>query len=224
MAVAKLMFEGQLLHLTCLLVLLAGVDALSVLPAVNTGEWLGVSASTWLWLVVFDAVVHQIYVWFCWRTELHSRLLSRIFGKHAFSVYAIGFTVVGGLRPFLAAGLAIANSGTLPLSPLLGYLIALLLAIPVAYLGYSVKRYFGFRRAFGIDHFETAYTIAPMVKQGIFRFTNNGMYVYGFLLIWIPVFVWQSAGALVAAVFSHLYIWVHYYATERPDMRRIYNS
>jgi hypothetical protein len=98
-----------------------------------------------------------------------------------------------------------------------------MLSIPFVYLTYSLKRYFGFRRAFGIDHFETAYAIAPMVRQGIFRFTDNGMYVYGFLLIWIPAFVWQSAGALVAAAFSHLYIWVHYYVTERPDMQHIYS-
>ena len=28
--------------------------------------------------------------------------------------------------------------------------------------------------------------------------------------------------ALVVAMFSHLYIWVHYICTERPDMRLIY--
>jgi len=26
----------------------------------------------------------------------------------------------------------------------------------------------------------------------------------------------------VVAAFSHIYIWVHFYVTERPDMRRIY--
>jgi hypothetical protein len=63
-----------------------------------------------------------------------------------------------------------------------------------------------------------------MVNKGIFRWSANAMYVYGFLLLWIPAFVWQSAAALVAAVFSHIYIWVHYYATERPDMNRIYGN
>jgi hypothetical protein len=29
---------------------------------------------------------------------------------------------------------------------------------------------------------------------------------------------------MVAAVFGHLYIWVHYFTTELPDMRRIYGT
>ena len=221
---AKRLFEGQLLHLGCLLVLLFAVDAASVMPGVDSGAWLGVSTRTWLWLVVGDAVLHQLYVWVCWRTELHFRLLCRLFGDRAFSIFAAGFTLLGILRPFLLVAVAIANAGTLAIPSPIAYLVAAILAVPVIYLGYSVQRYFGFRRALGVDHFETAYAIAPMVQQGIFRYTSNGMYIYGFLLLWIPVFVWQSAAALVAAVFSHLYIWVHYLATERPDMRRIYNS
>jgi Phospholipid methyltransferase len=55
-----------------------------------------------------------------------------------------------------------------------------------------------------------------------FRFTSNGMYVYGFLLLWVPALWWASAAALCVALFNHLYIWVHYFATERPDIDRIY--
>ena len=64
----------------------------------------------------------------------------------------------------------------------------------------------------------------PFVRGGIFRFTSNGMYVFGFLLLWVPGLWWASAGALSAALFNHLYIWVHYFATERPDMARIYGA
>jgi hypothetical protein len=42
------------------------------------------------------------------------------------------------------------------------------------------------------------------------------------LILWVPGLWWASPAALVVALFNHLYIWVHYYATERPDMRRIY--
>jgi hypothetical protein len=48
------------------------------------------------------------------------------------------------------------------------------------------------------------------------------MYAFGFLLIWFPGLWYASLAALAAALFSHLYIWVHYYCTERPDMQRIY--
>ena len=40
-----------------------------------------------------------------------------------------------------------------------------------------------------------------------------------------PAWLWfASAAGLVAAAFNHLYIWVHYFATERPDMLRIYGG
>lgn len=77
-------------------------------------------------------------------------------------------------------------------------------------------------RAFGADHFDPSMRSIPFVRGGIFRFTSNAMYVFGFLLLWVPALWWASAGALCAALFNHLYIWVHYYATERPDIVRIY--
>ncbi len=61
-----------------------------------------------------------------------------------------------------------------------------------------------------------------MIKQGIFKHTNNGMYVFGFFILWVPGLWLGSAAALTAALFNHVYIWVHFYATERPDMKRIY--
>ena len=92
------------------------------------------------------------------------------------------------------------------------------------YLIYSVKRYFGFKRAYGIDHFDDAYRSLPLVREGIFRFSPNAMYDFGFLLLWVPGLVTQSLAALAVALFSHLYIWVHYACTERADMNRIYGG
>jgi protein-S-isoprenylcysteine O-methyltransferase Ste14 len=94
--------------------------------------------------------------------------------------------------------------------------------VPVLYLLYSVGRYFTFERAFGADHFDPAVRMLPLVRAGIFRFTPNAMYVFGFLLLWIPALWWGSAAGLAAAIFNHAYIWVHYVATERPDLRRLY--
>ncbi|MCB0167803.1 MAG: hypothetical protein KDI79_26490, partial [Anaerolineae bacterium] len=61
-------------------------------------------------------------------------------------------------------------------------------------------------------------------RKGIFRFTRNGMYTYGFLLLWVPALWYASLAALGVALFNHLYIWVHYYVTELPDIKRIYGS
>ena len=47
------------------------------------------------------------------------------------------------------------------------------------------------------------------------------MYVFGFLLLWIPALAGRSYAALATALFSHAYIWVHWYCTEKPDLRRM---
>ncbi|WP_298855301.1 methyltransferase [uncultured Ruegeria sp.] len=79
-------------------------------------------------------------------------------------------------------------------------------------------------RAAGGEHFDESYRGMPLVKDGIFRYTDNGMYVYAFLLFWAIAIGFDSAAALVVAAFSHAYIWVHYYATEKPDMDYLYGS
>jgi hypothetical protein len=48
------------------------------------------------------------------------------------------------------------------------------------------------------------------------------MYTFAFLLLWLPGCYFRSTAALCVALFSHLYIWVHYFCTEKPDMVRIY--
>ncbi|MBW1863973.1 MAG: hypothetical protein JRJ02_16685 [Deltaproteobacteria bacterium] len=88
---------------------------------------------------------------------------------------------------------------------------------------YSAKRYFGMVRAAGADHFDPRYRDMPFVKEGIFRFTSNGMYLYAFLLFWAIAIGFNSITALTVAAFSHAYIWVHFYATEKPDMDFLYS-
>ncbi len=100
-----------------------------------------------------------------------------------------------------------------------------MLFIPAIYLFYSVEKYFGLDRACGMDHFypEIAKD-EPFVKQGIFKYTTNGMYKYGFLVLWIPGILLQSKAAIFIALYSHIYIWIHYYTTELPDIRIIYGE
>jgi protein-S-isoprenylcysteine O-methyltransferase Ste14 len=124
----------------------------------------------------------------------------------------------------LITGLAAANAGTLPLHPAAAVALSLLLALPVIYLFHSLRTYFGFKRAFGIDHFDPSYRSRALVRKGIFRYTPNGMYVAGLLILWIPGLLLRSQAALAVAVFSHLFIWGHYFCTEKPDMEYIYGS
>jgi phospholipid methyltransferase len=214
------MFEKQWLHALGLGLLLLALSLIQGMPPVQSGE----GTTFWFWTAVLIAVAHQVYVWFCWRAQLHAGLITRFLGKNGFGVYAAGFATLGISRVLAVFALAIANRDTVPLDPVLLKAGAIVALVPALYLFYSVKRYFTFTRALGIDHFDPAWRSAPFVRQGIFRFTRNGMYVYGFLLMWVPGLWWGSAAALAVALFNHLYIWVHYYATELPDMARIYGA
>ena len=219
---AKKIFEGQFLHLIALLILFGGIFAAGRMRGFYTGSLWGISTGTWLFLLIADTVVHQVYVWFCWRVELHGGLLTKWFGHRAFRVYAVGFAILISLRPVLMILLSWSNRGTIPLPPTITVSLAGIMAIPALYLLYSVKKYFGFLRAFGLDHFDPGYRTRALIKKGIFRFTENGMYYFGLLGLWIPALLFSSIAGIVGALFSHLYIWVHFFCTERPDMETIY--
>ena len=135
----------------------------------------------------------------------------------------LGFSLLFVCRMISIIILAMSNQGSLSVNPLYTYLIAALITPVIIYLFYSVIRYFTFERAFGIDHFDKNYN-QPYVKEGIFRYTDNGMYVYGILVLYLPGLLLLSKTALIVALFNHLYIWVHYYCTERPDMKVIYGK
>ena len=221
---SKLIFEGQVLHFAALAILLGAIYALRDTPGFRTGSFLGLSTSCWVVLVIADAVIHQVYVWFCWRVQLHDQALTRWFGEKAFDLYAALFTLLFVLRPMLVFSLGWSNRGTLDLNAWIGFCVSVILVLPVIYMMYSIVHFFTFRRAFGIDHFDPSYRSAPLVHQGIFGWTSNAMYVFGFFSLWIPMFLFQSVTAMILAAFSHAYIWVHYFATEKPDMERIYGS
>ena len=224
MSQTGLIFEKQWLHGLLLAGLLAGLAVVGRSDDVQRGQLWGVTTFVWFWLAVAIAVVHQVYTWICWRIQLHGSWITRTLGASGFRLYAVGFSVLGILRVVLVFVVAISNRDTLQASPVGLKLLAIIALIPAVYLFYSVKRYFSFDRAFGIDHFDECYRSSPFVRKGIFRFTRNGMYVYGFLLLWVPALWFASLAALAVALFNHLYIWVHYFATERPDMERIYGK
>ena len=215
-------FEGQFLHLISLIALFIALYFASLISGFVAGVFVGLSTSAWFVLAIGTAVLHQVYVWFCWRLELDGKRLTHLFGDQTFRFYAIGFAILFVLRPILAFALGWSNRSSLPIEPWAGYIIGAILLLPAIYLMYSVRRYFGFERAFGIDHFDPSYRDIPLVRKGIFTWTPNAMYVFGFFVLWVPAFLFQSIAALVVAAFSHFYIWVHYHCTEKPDMRRIY--
>ena len=171
------------------------------------------------WTAIAFPVLHQVFVWLAWRIELRSSATSKTIG---FDGYLILFFVLFGGRFVTLAVLAWLDRGGLSLDPITQTVLTVLLVIPGLYAMYSVRRYFGMARAAGADHFEESYRNMPLVNQGIFRFTDNGMYLYAFLLFWAIAVGFNSSAALLVAAFSHVYIWVHFYATEKPDMDFLY--
>lgn len=215
-------FDKQIYHFLALVLLLPGVCAF-LDEGARSGRMLGLPTHIWFWLSVALPIVHQIYVWLCWRIQLKYGLITRSFGDHGFTVYAVGFSVLIVCRPVLIILLSVSNRNSIVLSPAFAYVLALIFILLSGYVLYSVHTYFGFKRAYGIDHFDESYRHRPFVREGIFRFTANAMYTFGFLILWVPGLIFFSKAALIAAGFSHMYIWVHYYTTELPDIRFIYD-
>lgn len=215
------MYEKQGWHVIFLVLLLVGVAVLAQGDVLAGSLW-SISSQTWLWIAVVIPVVHQVFVWLFWRLELQYGLITHWFGKNGFSIYKAGFTILFAMRPISILLLGISNYETLKYPPLFMYAVAVLLLIPGIYTMYSVAHYFGMDRAYGIDHFDPAYRDKPFVKQGMFRYTDNAMYKFGFLILWSIALFTLSKAALLVAVFNHLYIWVHFYFTELPDIQRIY--
>ena len=204
---------GQTLHFSCMVVLL--------IMTFTAWSLVGSPHPILFWIAVAIPIVHQVYVWIAWRLELKDGTTSKAIG---FNGYVFLFFVLFGGRFISLFALGWVDRGSLDLSRTPLIILTLLLAVPGIYAMISVKKYFGMSRAAGADHFDPKYRTMPFVKKGIFRFTNNGMYLYAFLLFWAIAIGLNSKAALIVAAFSHAYIWVHYYVTEKPDIDYLYNS
>lgn len=188
------------------------------------GELWGFSTKEWFVFAIVFPIIHQVYVLLAWRYELYYKSLTKALGKNAFAIYkAIFFVFLLG-RVFVITFLAISNTGTLNIEPVISYSISGFIFIIVVFSMYSVMMYFGTDRAAGLDHFDKRVSKLPYVKKGIYKYTNNAMYLYAFLIIYLPGLLLFSKAALLIAVYSHIYIWVHYYFTEQPDMKVIYKT
>jgi len=212
-AIPHSIWRGQWLHIFCLLALIAATTA--------TWIYLNKPYPCLFWIAVCFPIFHQVFVWVAWRLELRSAATSRIIG---FRIYLVLFFLLFAGRFVSLFALAWEDSGSLHIITFQRIFITGVLVVPGIYSVYSVLRYFGLKRAAGADHFDPKYRDMPFVRQGIFRFTNNGMYFYAFLLFWAIAVGFNSSAALVVAAFSHAYIWVHFYSTEKPDMDFIYSK
>lgn len=217
-------FEKQICHLVYLTTLLLGVLLISQMEGFQLGQFLGIETNIWFACALVIPILHQVYVLIVWRLELHYKWITRTLGEKGFGLYAVGFMLLFLSRFLFLIGLAISNQNTLLVNPWILRSFALILLPPITYVLHSTLRYFGIKRALGIDHFDPSYRGEPLAQRGIFKYLRNPMYSLGLLSLWIPGLIWGSKAALLAALFGHLYIWVHYFFTELPDMKKIYGE
>src|SRR5437016_2607109 len=105
-----MLFRRQGVHLFFIVVLVPVAFALAA-PALGDGEWLGVRDGAWFTICIAVAVVHQVYVWLAWRTQLGWHLFTRAFGAADFAVHNAVFLPLLVARPVLLGALAAADAG-----------------------------------------------------------------------------------------------------------------
>lgn len=215
------MLEGQGQHLALLVLILCGAAWL-LDRTVPQGRFLGLSSLGWAWASIWLAVAHQVIVAIVFRLQLHRGLLTRQLGRNDLGLWAVLFMPLLLARPVSITITAVLDHGSLGLWRPVSIGLGLALLLPAAMTLHSVHRHFGFARAMGGDHFRDMYQRMPRVRDGMFRYSDNAMYTFGFMGLWAIALLFGSTQALIVALVQHAYIWVHMYTVETPDMRWLY--
>ena len=186
----------------------------------NSNVFLGISVKNWFLFSMMTPLIHQSYVWLCWRSELCWKIISRTIG---FKVYVIIFFIFAILR-LSSIGLCFADYGTWFTPGWIAWSVSVLIFIPFIYTIYSVKKYFGFMRAAGIDHFDPSYKDIPFERRGIFKWNSNAMYTFAITVFFGFAISAGSKAMLVFATYTYIGGWLHYFCTEREDFKVIYGN
>ena len=186
----------------------------------NTSTFLGISALRWFMIAMAIPLIHQVYTWLCWRSELCWKLISNSIG---FKGYLIVFFILIISR-FSAVILCFVDYGSLYKPGWLAWIISIIIFIPGIYTMYSVRKYFGFIRAAGADHFDLKYKNMPFEKRGIFKWSSNAMYMFGLSIPFAFAISTGSESMFIVSVYSYISIWLHYFCTEKEDFKIIYGN
>ena len=128
-------FKHQIWHIGGLIVLYYA--ALQMVDfETDSNVFLGISSKNWFLFSMITPLLHQGYVWLCWRSELCWKTISRTIG---FKGYVLIFFIVAILR-FLCVGLCFADYGTWFTPGWIAWSISILIFIPFVYTMYSVKK------------------------------------------------------------------------------------
>ena len=212
-------FRHQIWHLGGTIVLFY-IGAQLVALESNTNSFLGISALNWFMIAMSIPLIHQVYVWICWRSELCWKSIRNTIG---FKGYIIIFFILIILR-LSAIVVCFVDYGSLYKPGILAWAISIILFIPGAYTMYSVKKYFGFLRAAGADHFDPKYRDMSFEKRGIFKWSPNAMYLFGIGIPFAFAVATGSQSMFIVAIYTYISIWLHYFCTEKEDFKVIYKD
>ncbi len=215
----RFFFRHQIWHLGgSILLFYIGVQMVDL--EVNTNAFLGISALNWFMIAMSVPLIHQAYVWICWRSELCWQSISNTIGFKGYII--IFFTLI--ISRLSAIILCFVDYGSLYKPGLLAWILSIILFIPGVYTMYSVKKYFGFLRAAGADHFDPNYKDMPFEKRGIFKWSPNAMYVFAIGIPFAFAVATGSQSMFVVAIYTYISIWLHYFCTEKEDFKVIYKD
>ena len=215
----KFFFKNQILHLSGIIILFyIGTQFIDLKNNINI--FFGISTSGWFIIAMSIPLIHQTYVWVCWRSELCWKLISNTIG---FKGYIILFFILIISR-LSAIVLCFVDYGSLYTPGWFVWILAIIIFIPGAYTMYSVKKYFGFLRAAGADHFDPKYKNMPFEKRGIFKWTPNAMYVFAIGIPFAFATATGSQSMFIVAIYTYISIWLHYFCTEKEDFKVIYGN
>jgi len=212
-------FKHQIWHIGGLIVL--NYVALQMVDfETDSNVFLGISAKSWFLFAMMTPLLHLGYVWVCWRAELCWKTISQTIG---FKPYAVIMIIIGILR-LSGIGLSFADYGSWFIPGWIAWSVSVLIFIPFIYTIYSIKKYFGFMRATGIDHFDPSYKDKPFEKRGIFKWSSNAMYTFAIALFFGFAISAGSKAMFVFAVYTYIGTLLNDLCTEKEDFKVIYGN
>jgi hypothetical protein len=186
----------------------------------NTNTFLGIGVLNWFIISISVPLIHQGYVWICWRAELCWKSISNTIGFKGY-IFIFFVLIISRLSAIV---LCFIDYGSLYTPRWSVWILAIIIFIPAFYTMYSVKKYFGFLRAAGADHFDPKYRDMPFEKRGIFKWTPNAMYVFAMGVPFAFAVATGSKSMFIVAIYTYISIWLHYFCTEKEDFKVIYKN
>ena len=132
-------FKNQMWHLGGTIVLFyIGTQFVDLESNANT--FIGISTLGWFMIAMSVPLIHQVYVWICWRSELCWKSISNTIGFKGY-IFIFFLLIITRLSAIV---LCFVDYGSLYTPGWFAWILAIIIFIPGAYTMYSVKKYFGF--------------------------------------------------------------------------------